>query len=631
MRRSLTIYILLLLAMALPAGARGAPDPVAAALSEEAVALDSGVLRAFARAVPGQNVLAAAWPLAPGRRADVLLTRHEVYAANARIVAIENGKEVEVPRSRLRFFWGRASDELETPVLVIWDPETGGLEATSFSGPASYRLRRDAKAGEGGYRIARSEEDLSAPAWSCGEEDLSTPASAPAASPLRRNVMQSPLLTGTYTAIFAVDTDNEFMQIKFLDNTTSATNYIATLFATMNSQTYNPDFTTLNLVQGYTVLRPSTTPDPWLATGGGNADGTKLNEFTNYWSANYGFVTRALALILSGKQSSGFSASGIAWRPSGGGLCSTGVGYSFSQVFTGGDFFSSIAQLVAHEIGHNLGAPHTHCEALDQCYAAQPGCYSGPTSCPVGGSGTLMSYCHLLGGCSATAHFHPFQQAYVNTNITNAIGSCVFPLVSGAAIPSGVAPPQGPASGGTSVTINGSNFAAGATVTVNGVATQVTGTTPTQITALTGSGAPGWGNVVVTNPSQSGATLTNAFFYHFNDVPPANGFYSFINKLLTNAVTAGCGSNNYCPTSSVTRGQMAVFLLRSKDGSSYTPPACVTPIFGDVPCSNGFAIWINELANRGITSGCGSGNYCPNNPVTRQQMAVFLVTTFNLP
>jgi hypothetical protein len=39
---------------------------------------------------------------------------------------------------------------------------------------------------------------------------------------------------------------------------------------------------------------------------------------------------------------------------------------------------------------------------------------------------------------------------------------------------------------------------------------------------------------------------------------------------------------------------------------------------------------VNELAQRGITSGCGGGNYCPTTPVTRGQMSVFLATTFGL-
>jgi hypothetical protein len=75
---------------------------------------------------------------------------------------------------------------------------------------------------------------------------------------------------------------------------------------------------------------------------------------------------------------------------------------------------------------------------------------------------------------------------------------------------------------------------------------------------------------------------------------------------------------------------MAVFLVVTLEGSSYVPPPCVTPTFADVPCSSGFARWIEELVLRGITAGCGGGNYCPAGLVTRGEMAVLLVATFSL-
>jgi subtilisin-like proprotein convertase family protein len=114
----------------------------------------------------------------------------------------------------------------------------------------------------------------------------------------------------------------------------------------------------------------------------------------------------------------------------------------------------------------------------------------------------------------------------------------------------------------------------------------------------------------------------------FPDVPTANQFYRFIETIFHNGVTGGCGGSNYCPDSTVTRAQMAVFLLKSKLGSSYAPPPCTGMVFGDVPCTGGiFDPWIEDLAGRGITGGCGGGNYCPGNPVTRAQMAVFLLKT----
>jgi hypothetical protein len=75
---------------------------------------------------------------------------------------------------------------------------------------------------------------------------------------------------------------------------------------------------------------------------------------------------------------------------------------------------------------------------------------------------------------------------------------------------------------------------------------------------------------------------------------------------------------------------MAVFVLRTLD-PALSPPACgATPMFNDVPASSGFCRWIEELARRGVVTGCGGGNYCPSAPVTREQMGVFLAATFSL-
>jgi glucose/sorbosone dehydrogenase/S-layer family protein len=116
--------------------------------------------------------------------------------------------------------------------------------------------------------------------------------------------------------------------------------------------------------------------------------------------------------------------------------------------------------------------------------------------------------------------------------------------------------------------------------------------------------------------------------FSFADVPPTHAFWKFVEGIYGAAVTNGCGGDNYCPNDPTTRDQMAVFLLIAKEGAGYVPPPCTTPLFNDVPCSNPFAPWINELVRRGVTAGCGGGNYCPQSPVARDQMAVFLLTTF---
>jgi PKD repeat protein len=115
----------------------------------------------------------------------------------------------------------------------------------------------------------------------------------------------------------------------------------------------------------------------------------------------------------------------------------------------------------------------------------------------------------------------------------------------------------------------------------------------------------------------------------FLDVSAQDFGAAWIEQLYLDGITGGCGGNDYCPGQAVTRAQMAVFLLRAKHGAAYTPPTA-TGLFGDVDLSHWAVHWVEALAAEGITGGCGGGNYCPDEAVTRAQMAVFLVRAFGL-
>ena len=115
----------------------------------------------------------------------------------------------------------------------------------------------------------------------------------------------------------------------------------------------------------------------------------------------------------------------------------------------------------------------------------------------------------------------------------------------------------------------------------------------------------------------------------FADVAAQDFAAAWIELLAADGITSGCGQGNYCPQDSVTRAQMAVFILRAMFGAGHTPPAA-SGVFGDVGVNDFAAGWIEQLAAEGITSGCGNRNYCPGAPVTRAQMAVFLVRAFDL-
>ncbi len=123
----------------------------------------------------------------------------------------------------------------------------------------------------------------------------------------------------------------------------------------------------------------------------------------------------------------------------------------------------------------------------------------------------------------------------------------------------------------------------------------------------------------------------------FADVPPGSlgGHWAadWIEQLYRDGVTAGCTTNplRYCPENPITRAEMAVYLLKARYGAGYTPPPASGRVFGDVPAGYWAAAWIEQLAAAGITAGCRGRDYCPERPVTRAEMAVFLVKTFDLP
>src|SRR5204863_7272469 len=109
----------------------------------------------------------------------------------------------------------------------------------------------------------------------------------------------------------------------------------------------------------------------------------------------------------------------------------------------------------------------------------------------------------------------------------------------------------------------------------------------------------------------------------FPDVTLTNPFYNEIGKLAARSVTLGCGNGNFCPNDPVTRDQMAAFIMRAL--GEFNPPVPPTQRFIDVPPTNAFYNFVDRLAALNITLGCGGGNYCPSSPVLRDQMAAFLI------
>ena len=107
----------------------------------------------------------------------------------------------------------------------------------------------------------------------------------------------------------------------------------------------------------------------------------------------------------------------------------------------------------------------------------------------------------------------------------------------------------------------------------------------------------------------------------FMDVDASHPHAAFIERFAETGVTKGCGDGTrFCPDDSVTRAEMAVFLSRAFSLSEGPDPG-----FSDVPPDAWYAPDVHKLAASGVTKGCGDGtHFCPDQPTARAQMATFL-------
>lgn len=518
----------------------------------EIVTLDPSLADGLLRVQPEAEVAIPDWPVAPGERADVVLTRRDVYAPDAVLWEVTKTGKRQIPRSTLVFLWGQAQGTADVRVMVSIDPATREMRGFTVTPAGAHELAVVPKAWQAGSGYVVGPRDLFlddqgqavAKDWKCGQEqlpgslDFLSPAPAPTEKGLG-SIFENASITSLHSATIAVETDTQIMTNKFSNNTTTATNYIASLFAQMNV-IYERDLL-VRLLVGTTFLRTS---DPYTINDAPPYDdglnGNKLSEFTTYWSTNEGSVTRALALMLSGRGGQG--AAGVAWVDT---LCNASFGYAFSRVSTSGTTpnFGDVL-VTAHEIGHNFGSPHTHCYTKlgltnpDNCYAAEAGCFAGTPTCPnlpngttyngvTGVLGTLMSYCHLLGGCSSSLVFHPTSIDLLDDKIlahSTGTGACILPVGGGTPTPtvSSAAPNLGITTLTTPVTITGTNFQSGATVSFGTGASAVAATgvvvvNATTITAVAPPHATGAVRVTVTNPGSLVGFRDNTFFYS----PPA--------------------------------------------------------------------------------------------------------------
>ena len=138
----------------------------------------------------------------------------------------------------------------------------------------------------------------------------------------------------------------------------------------------------------------------------------------------------------------------------------------------------------------------------------------------------------------------------------------------------------------------------------------------------------------------NGTWVTELFFDSPAYTPPSGTgafwdddgslFETAIEKIAAAGITTGCNpptNDRYCPDDSLTRGEMAAFLVRAlnltnSNGTDYIDDN-----------DSIFATDIQKLSAAGITKGCNpptNNRYCPNDPLTRGEMAAFLVRALGL-
>ncbi len=450
----------------------------AAATGVDAAQLSRAEISRMLGTPVGGIVEIADLPIDLQTRRSVRMKRIDVYAADAKIRLLDFGKNSELPRSNWLSFIADKSVSDAPYVGFVIAPDGSRLDGGIF-GDDGRLFALEGVAGSSGIALdvwdaTDKNRDGSPFSGTCAndlapETRLPTRAEVDAAFDSFPKGAKS-ISAASRSARLAVDSDTQFLSERFADNTTDATTWLTSLFTQLNV-IYERDLD-VTLLIGDVFWRVGTDPYPSL-NGGDPLE--QLDEFGEEWSANNAAINRAFALQVSGKLASTGGFSGIAWlltnrnyctakgQTFGGcpdGTCTFGH-YSVNQTQTNTTAATAQdAKFIGHEIGHNFGANHTHCSdaltgsgspavstnTIDACFNGEAGgnggCYGGATSCPAsstingvaGVRGTIMSYCHLLGGCGNSAVFATAHVTYLTPFIALNVAQSCFTTGAGGTI-----------------------------------------------------------------------------------------------------------------------------------------------------------------------------------------------------
>ncbi|MCB1793562.1 MAG: hypothetical protein KDJ70_03865 [Candidatus Competibacteraceae bacterium] len=464
----------------------------------------------LARNLPvGRQIVLEELPISGMRgHQRLLLKRFSAFAPNALIVN-SKGERLSVPNNA--YYRGQV-DGFPDSIVMMTIPEQGQPRGLIFASNRIMILEGRPSGEVAGFDTRevdiQTELEPLSKEFKCDSEKVHNPENLFLKKILRNPDLNKELPDKSekvnpigYTINVAVETDYEYYAL--FNNQTAALNYLSDLIA-YASVMYEREVGT-RLQISYTKLWvDGPNSDPWTAT----STSALLGQLMSYWNMNNSSINRATVHMLSGRPFN----SGIAYV---GALCNTQYGYGVTtSIRRFGDFNINNPSIVwdivavSHEIGHNFGSEHTHCYAgvggnnndVDHCYGQESGCYSGVETLPAinsltggvagDGGGTIMSYCHLLGGMSSLSltfgQNHPYGiAAYRVPNLMSAFvaglpASCTTSTVYTLTVAK--------AGTGSGTVGGGGSYAAGATVALTA-------------TPATGSVFAGW------NPSPCAASF----------------------------------------------------------------------------------------------------------------------------
>lgn len=354
---------------------------------------------------PVDHVVLSEFPLGLARTVDLELHRVEVFTSDAQIVAGTVTGDIPLPRPDVVILGGHVKGSPGSLAFLSLSPSgSNGLIELNGDTYVVASPRRNRATDTVVYNLAALPAGaIQWTEWTCAMDRL-LPLGAPGVAPAPLEAENEGETTGRVAsslfsrrAVLAIETDWEFTGTLFGGDTNASGAYAATLIGAI-SEIYVRDVDT-QLQIGFLRLWEDSN-DPWTASQD-TAD--QLLQFRSYWNSQMTHVARHAAHFLSGRGLGG----GIAYLQ---GLCATNYDYGLSANLNG--YFPYPLEdnhpqnwdimVVAHELGHNFGAPHTHdmTPPIDNCAYGD---------CSVTPHGTIMSYCHTCSGGmrNIELHFHP--------------------------------------------------------------------------------------------------------------------------------------------------------------------------------------------------------------------------------